>query len=121
MTTNKKKIGWGRRRERVRRKVRGDGLRPRLNVYRSERHIYAQIIDDVSGNTIVATSTLSADFKALSLKSWGRDAATRVGELLASKALARDVKAVVFDRNGFLYHGRIKAVADGARSAGLEF
>lgn len=121
MSTSKRKIGWSRRRDRVRRRVRGSALRPRLNVYRSERHIYAQIIDDVSGTTLAAASTLSADFKSLKLKSWGREAATKIGELVAAKALARDVKAVVFDRNGFLYHGRIKAVAEGARGAGLEF
>jgi len=121
MSTNKRKIGWSRRKDRVRRSVRGSAQRPRLNVYRSERHIYAQVIDDVSGITLAAASTLSADFKALNMKSWGREAAAKVGELVAAKALARDVKAVVFDRNGFLYHGRIKAVAEGARGAGLEF
>lgn len=121
MNTSRRKLGWSRRRDRVRRRIRGDAKRPRLNVYRSEKHIYAQVIDDVTGTTLAAASTLSPDFKALSIKSWGREAATKVGELLAAKALARDVKTVVFDRNGFLYHGRIKAVAEGARGAGLEF
>ena len=121
MSTNKRKVGWSRRRDRVRRRVRGDAVRPRLNVYRSERHIYAQVIDDVSGTTLAAASTLCAEFRSLNIKSWGREAASKVGELIAAKALARDVKAVVFDRNGFLYHGRIKAVAEGARGAGLEF
>ena len=113
MTTSKKKVGWSRRKDRVRRQVRGDAIRPRLNVYRSERHIYAQVIDDVSGTTLAAASTVGSEFRALNVKSWGREAATKVGELVAAKALARDVKTVVFDRNGFLYHGRIKRVRGG--------
>ncbi len=121
MAKNLKKLGWTRRKERVRRRVRGDGARPRLNVYRSEKHVYAQVIDDASGATLVAASTLSPEFKALQIKSWDTQAAEKVGELVAAKALARSLKSVVFDRNGFLYHGRVKAVADGARKAGLEF
>ncbi len=121
MNTNRKKLGWSRRRDRVRRKVRGAAERPRLTVYRSEKHIYAQVIDDVTGRTLVAASSLSPEIRGAAVKSWGKEAAAKVGELVAAKALAREIKAVVFDRNGFLYHGRIQAVADGARKAGLAF
>lgn len=121
MAKNVKKLGWARRQSRVRRHLRGDTQRPRLNVYRSEKHIYAQVIDDTSGSTMAAASTLSPEFRALGLATSDIAAATKVGELLATKALARSIKSVVFDRNGFLYHGRVKAVAEGARKAGLDF
>ncbi|MFN7955490.1 MAG: 50S ribosomal protein L18 [bacterium] len=121
MNTNRKKLGWSRRRDRVRRKVRGASGRPRLSVYRSEKHIYAQVIDDVTGTTLVAASSLSPEIRGAGVKPWGKEAAAKVGELVAARALAREISAVVFDRNGFLYHGRIQAVADGARKAGLAF
>lgn len=108
------------RQVRVRRKVRGSTERPRLNVFKSARHIYAQIIDDTSSLTLVATSTLSE--AAHSLSSKGNVAgATLVGKEIARLALEKGISSVVFDRNGFLYHGRIKALADSAREAGLIF
>lgn len=105
---------------RVRRRLMGTGERPRLSVYRSLRHIYAQVIDDTCGVTLVAASTLDPDLRGL--EATGNIAAARkVGELLAQKALARGIKKVVFDRGGNIYHGRIAALAEGAREAGLEF
>jgi len=102
---------------RIRRKLSGTEERPRLNVYRSLNHIYAQVIDDQKGETIVATSTL-----ALKLKTGGHVAAAKeIGKSIAEKAVEKGIKKVVFDRGGFLYHGRIKALADAAREAGLEF
>ena len=109
------------RRRRVRRKVRGEDRRPRLSVYRSLHHIYAQVISDDSGRTLAASSTLSPELKE-SLKSRrSRAADSVVGKAIAQRCLALDIKEVVFDRNGFLYHGRIKALADAARAAGLKF
>lgn len=109
------------RKRRVRKKVRGAPERPRLNVFRSDKHIYAQIIDDTSGRTLVAASTLDKDFRAE--QTWGGNvaAARVVGRLVAGKALAQGITDVVFDRNGFLYHGRVKALAEAAREAGLKF
>jgi len=102
---------------RIRRKLAGTEERPRLNVYRSLNHIYAQVIDDQKGETIVATSTL-----ALKLKTGGNVvAAKEIGKAIAERAVEKGIKKVVFDRGGFLYHGRIKALADAAREAGLEF
>jgi len=109
------------RKVRVRRKVRGTSERPRLSIYRSAKHIYAQIIDDVSNTTLVAASTVNKD-AADGLKSTGNvDAAKAVGVLVAKKALEKNIQQVVFDRNGFLYHGRVKALADAARETGLSF
>ncbi|MDZ5474248.1 50S ribosomal protein L18 [Bacillus sp. 31A1R] len=107
------------RHARVRSKLSGTAARPRLNVFRSSKHIYAQLIDDVSGVTLVSASTLD---KEVSLDSTGNvDAAVKVGELVAKRAIEKGVKAVVFDRGGYLYHGRVKALADAARENGLEF
>jgi large subunit ribosomal protein L18 len=109
------------RKVRVRQKVRGTAERPRLCVYRSGKHMYAQIIDDVSNTTLVAASTTLADVNG-ELKYTGNVAAAKaVGEVVAKKALEKNIKQVVFDRNGFLYHGRVKALADAAREAGLSF
>lgn len=109
------------RQVRVRRKVRGTGERPRLCVFRSAKHIYAQIIEDTTGTTLVSASTLCKEVSE-GLKGTGNvDAAKAVGVAVAKKALASDIKEVVFDRNGFLYHGRIKGLADAAREAGLTF
>ena len=109
------------RKIRVRRKVIGTSERPRMCVFRSLRHVYAQLIEDSSGLTIVSASTLDKDVRA-EIKSGGNiDAAKKVGELIAKKALEKNIEKAVFDRNGFIYHGRIKAVAEGARSAGLKF
>ncbi len=101
--------------ERIRRKLSGTSERPRLNVYRSLNHIYAQVIDDLSGVTIVSASTIK-------VKSGGNVAAARdLGKTIAERAKEKGVSKVVFDRGGYLYHGRIKALADAAREAGLEF
>ncbi len=109
-------VARGRRRVRVRRRVRGTDLRPRLSVYRSNRHTYAQVISDESGHTLVAVSTIKFENKPTG----NRGAARRVGELIAQLCQQRDISEVVFDRNGFLYHGRVKEVAEGARGAGLK-
>jgi large subunit ribosomal protein L18 len=102
---------------RIRAKLSGTGERPRLNVYRSLNHIYAQVIDDQKGKTLVAASSLG-----LKLKTGGNvSAAKEIGKAVAEKAVAKGIKQVVFDRGGYLYHGRIKALADAAREAGLEF
>jgi large subunit ribosomal protein L18 len=103
--------------ERIRRKLGGTSERPRLNVYRSLNHIYAQVIDDQKGETLVSASTL-----ALKVKTGGNVAAAReIGKAVAELAVKQGIKKVVFDRGGFLYHGRIKALAEAAREAGLEF
>ncbi len=107
------------RHARVRSKITGTATRPRLNVFRSNKHISAQIIDDANGVTIVSASSLDKD---LNLDSTGNvDAAVKVGELVAKRAVEKGLKSVVFDRGGYLYHGRIKALADAARENGLEF
>ncbi|MGN7270914.1 50S ribosomal protein L18 [Bacillus licheniformis] len=107
------------RHARVRAKLSGTPERPRLNVFRSNKHIYAQVIDDVNGVTLVSASTLDKDFNAEN----GSDtaAAAKVGELVAKRASEKGITNVVFDRGGYLYHGRVKALADAAREAGLEF
>ena len=107
-----------RRHRRVRKKVRGSAERPRLAVFRSNRHISAQVIDDRSGRTLAAASTTEADLRA---GAGTIDAATQVGARLADRAKAAGVSTVVFDRGGFTYHGRVAALAEGARSGGLEF
>lgn len=107
-----------RRHSRVRKKVRGTAERPRLAVFRSNKHISAQVIDDVSGRTIAAASTVEPDLR--SGGTGNRDAAGRVGQLVAERAKSAGVERVVFDRGGFLYHGRVAAVAEAAREAGLE-
>jgi large subunit ribosomal protein L18 len=106
-----------RRRARVRRGVRGSDQRPRLSVYRSNRHIYVQVISDDSGRTIAAASTLGDDTG----KTGNRAAARRIGEKIAKLCQDNNILQVVFDRNGFLYHGRVKEVAEGARAGGLKF
>lgn len=105
---------------RIRAKISGTAERPRLNVYRSLNHIYTQLIDDASGTTLVSASTMSA--KGPERKSGGNiEAARAVGKLIAERAADKGIKKVVFDRGGYLYHGRIKALADSAREAGLDF
>lgn len=110
-----------RRHERIRKKVVGTTERPRLAVYRSLSHMYAQIIDDFKGSTIAAASSLDKKFKDKKSGKGNIGAAKQVGELIAQKALTKGIKRVVFDRGGYLYHGRVKALADAAREAGLEF
>ncbi|MEJ2165628.1 MAG: 50S ribosomal protein L18 [Desulfobacterales bacterium] len=110
-----------RRQQRIRRKIRGTAQRPRLSVFRSARHLYAQIIDDEQGRTLMAASTLDSQLKD-ALRSEKKVAAAKlVGKLIGERALDKGIKQVVFDRNGFLYHGRIKSVSEGAREAGLIF
>lgn len=109
------------RKARIRKKLSGTPDRPRLSVFRSLKHIYAQVIDDEAGVTLAHVSTLSPELKDAVVDLDKKGAAKKVGEALAKKCLEKNVKAVVFDRNGLMYHGRIAAVADGAREAGLEF
>ncbi len=106
---------------RVRKKISGTAERPRFNVFRSLKHIYAQIIDDTTGNTLVAASTLDSALKSNVSNGGNKDSARAVGKLIAEKAQDKGIKLVVFDRGGYIYHGRVKELADAAREAGLEF
>ena len=106
------------RHKRVRGKISGTAECPRLDVFRSNKHIYAQVIDDVSGRTLCAASTLEKGFEGLGSN---KEAAEKVGKMIAEKAIALGIKTVVFDRGGYVYHGRVQALAEGARSAGLDF
>lgn len=103
--------------QRIRRKVKGNGDKPRLAIYRSLNHIYAQVIDDHKGQTIVSASSTEKDLRANT--GGNLDAARRIGQVIAERALAKGIEQVVFDRGGYLYHGRIKALTDAARAAGL--
>ena len=116
-----KKIGKQRRHERIRKRVSGTTERPRLCVYRSLNNVYAQIVDDTKGATLIAASTLEKDLKAEKGHKGNMEAAKKVGVLLAKKATAAGIKQVVFDRSGYRYHGSIKALAEGSREGGLEF
>ena len=107
-----------RRHKRIRAKVSGTPERPRLNVFRSERHIYAQIIDDTTGVTLCSASTVEKGFEGLGSN---KEAAKKVGMAVAERAKAKGINAVVFDRGGYIYHGRVQALAEGAREGGLEF
>ncbi|ANX10557.1 50S ribosomal protein L18 [Fictibacillus halophilus] len=119
ITKADKNVARKKRHARVRRVVSGTAQRPRLNVFRSTKHIYAQLIDDQAGVTIVSASSLD---KGVSVENGGNvDAAKAIGEEIAKRAVEKGIKSVVFDRGGYLYHGRIKALADAAREAGLEF
>ena len=110
------------RKRRVRRKVVGTSERPRLSVFRSAKNIYAQIIDDTSFNTLVQVSTISKDVRdQLKGKSGNKEGASMIGKLIAQRAQEKGITKVVFDRNGFLYHGRVKSLAEAAREGGLEF
>jgi large subunit ribosomal protein L18 len=110
-----------RRKYALRRRIQGTAERPRLSVYRSNSHVYAQVIDDVNNVTLVASSDLEADVKGQIEGKSKSEVAKLVGGAVAKKLLEKNVKQVIFDRNGFIYHGRVKAVAEGAREAGLEF
>ena len=116
-----KQAGLRRRHTRVRGKISGTPARPRLCITRSNSNMYAQVIDDVAGKTICAVSTLGPDFKATEKSGANVEGASVLGSLIGKKAIESGVTEVVFDRGGNLYHGRIKAVADGAREAGLKF
>jgi len=121
MATDAKATARSRRRKRVRRRVRGTEERPRLSVFRSGRHMYAQVVSDASGRTLLAVSTLSPELKGHLKKTADVGAAKQVGLLTARRCLEKGIKRIVFDRNGFLFHGRVRAVADGAREGGLQF
>jgi large subunit ribosomal protein L18 len=109
------------RRRRVRRQVRGSDVRPRLSVYRSLNHIYAQVISDESGKTLVAASTLSPELREALSSRRNLQAAKAVGKAIAERCLSKGIDQVVFDRDGFLYHGRLQALAEAARETGLRF
>ena len=121
LSTNKhssrKEVARQKKKMRIRRRVHGTSERPRLCVFRSARHMYAQLIDDVSGNTLAAASTLDVE----GLKGSNKNTASAIGKEIAKRALAKNINAVIFDRNGYLYHGRVKSLAEGAREAGLNF
>ncbi len=119
VSAKQKQVARQRRHRRVRKLVRGTAERPRLAVHRSNRHIVAQVIDDTAGRTLAAASTVEADLRTG--PTGNKDAAAKIGRLVAERAKAAGVTKVVFDRGGFLYHGRVAAVADAAREAGLEF
>jgi large subunit ribosomal protein L18 len=119
MAGNEREVGRKRRKQRVRKRVRGTDARPRVCVFRSNRHIYAQVISDDQGTTLAAASTLSGDLAAAKKKRL--EAAKQVGLTLARICKEKNITQVVFDRNGFLFHGRVKAVADGVREGGLKF
>jgi len=118
-TGESRKTSWVRRKLRVRKKVKGTGERPRLCVYRSANHLYAQIIDDKESRTLVAASTRTSGFEAEKLNK--TEVAKKVGQLIGKLAVDKGLTKVVFDRSGYLYHGRVKALADGARESGLVF
>jgi large subunit ribosomal protein L18 len=119
--SKERRVAREKRQTRVRKKVTGSVERPRLCVFRSSKHIYVQIIEDVTGKTLAAASTLTKETGDSVKYSGNVEAAKFVGKQIAERALAKDIKQVVFDRNGFLYHGRVKALADAAREAGLTF
>jgi len=109
------------RKRRIRQKIYGTPERPRLSVFRSSRHIYAQLVDDVNGVTLIAASTRTPEIREQEKAKGKIEYAKRVGQLIAARAQARGIEKVVFDRNGFLYHGRVRALAMAAREAGLKF
>jgi large subunit ribosomal protein L18 len=114
-------VGRERRKLRIRNKVNGTPERPRLSVFRSARHIYAQVVDDVTGKTLAYASTLSKDLRGMLEQDNKVEAAKKVGALIAKICKSKKIDRVVFDRNGYLYHGRVSALAQAAREAGLEF
>ena len=114
-------VGRERRKLRIRRKISGTSDKPRLSVFRSAKHIYAQVVDDVAGQTLAHASTLSRDVRSEVTEASKQDAAKKVGAAIAKILLAKGISKIVFDRNGYLYHGRVRALADAAREAGLKF
>ena len=119
--SQKSEVARKRRHRRIRMKVAGTALRPRLNVYRSLEHIYVQAIDDEAGHTLVFASTIDKELAAALAGKTKKEQSTLVGKAVAERAMAVGINEVVFDRGGYLYHGRIKALADGAREGGLKF
>ena len=120
-STNQKKTARLKRKRSIRKRLAGTLQRPRLCVFRSASHIYAQVIDDVKGDTLVAAASTEKAIKERGAFKNKIEQAVLIGELIGQRASEKGIKQVVFDRNGFLYHGRVKAVSDGARKAGLEF
>jgi len=120
MFTDQRRQARKLRQARVRKSLRGTSARPRLSVFRSEKHIYAQLISDETGETLLTTSTLAAEVKGRVKKTTDIAAAKIVGEIIGKSCIDKGITAAVFDRNGFLYHGRVRAVAEGAREAGLK-
>ena len=118
---NQRETARQNRKGRIRKRIFGTEQRPRLSVFRSAKHIYAQLVVDSTGSTILAASTLSPDLRAELGDLDKSDAAKKVGQWIGKKAIEKNIQRVVFDRNGFLYHGRVKALADGARESGLVF
>jgi large subunit ribosomal protein L18 len=118
---NRKKLARLKRKKRVRSDLKGTLERPRLNVFRSLKHIYAQAIADTTGKTLVSASTMSPELKGSFRYPGNVEAAKKVGEIIAKKCLEKGIQKVVFDRNGYLYHGRVKALAEAARTSGLIF
>ncbi len=118
---NKRLVARSRRKKRIRKKIYGTPERPRLAVFRSAKHIYAQLIDDTRGITLASASTLAKGFSMDADKKGKIAAAEKVGELVAAQAKKLGIEKVVFDRGGYIYHGRVKALADGARKGGLQF
>lgn len=120
-----KKVNKNKKRQkrhlRARNKIQGTPERPRLNVYRSLNHIYAQIIDDINGNTLASASTLDNEIKESVESTGNKEAARKVGEAVAKKAVEKGIETVIFDRGGYIYHGRVKELAEGARDGGLNF
>lgn len=121
MLSGQREIGRERRQSRVRKSLRGTDVCPRVCVYRSLKHIYAQVISDQSGTTLVSVSTVSKDLKGKLKKTKGVEAAKEVGKRLAQVCKEKNITRVIFDRNGFMFHGRIKALAEAAREGGLVF
>lgn len=121
ITKPDRKLTRLKRHMRIRRRLTGSTERPRLCVYRSNKHIYAQIVDDTSSKTIAFAGTLDTELKGKVSKTWDREAAKAVGQLIAKRAKEKGINDVVFDRGGYIYHGRIAAVAEAAREAGLKF
>jgi large subunit ribosomal protein L18 len=120
--TENKRLARIKRKVRIRQRIRGTADKPRLSVFRSAKHISAQVIDDTAGQTLVAASSLEKEVRGQQASFENKTAqATFIGKLIAERAQEKGIKQVVFDRNGFLYHGRIKAVSEGAREAGLKF
>ncbi|NQT28613.1 MAG: 50S ribosomal protein L18 [Candidatus Omnitrophica bacterium] len=116
-----KQVGRKRRHKSIARKVRGTESRPRLVVFRSKKHIYAQVINDLLGKVITSISTLSKEFKEKKIKFTNQDAAKEIGKMISEKAKSLGVKAISFDRGGYKYHGRVRKVAEGAKEGGLKF
>ena len=119
--TSQKVLGRLRRKKHIRKSIVGSRLRPRLCVFRSGKHIYAQIVDDDAGHTLASASSLSPELRDGALDGGNKEGAVAVGKLIGVKALEANITSVVFDRNGFRYHGRVAALADAAREAGLQF